>query len=166
MSTLQPFAAKTPAQSRVEMTELVMPAQTNVPGFLFGGVVLSWMDIAGGVAALRHSGGPAVTASIDRVDFLAPIRLGDIVVLRAQVELVGRTSMEIAVEVTTEDPRTGEERLTTSAFLTFVGVDAEGKPRRVPPLTPETEEERVRAKAAEARRNARLAAASEKMGRL
>src|SRR5437667_7057197 len=100
------MTGKPPGASRVEMTELVMPGQTNAPGILFGGVVLAWMDVAAGVAAMRHAGGPAVTASIDRVDFLEPIRLGDIVVLRAQVNFAARSSMEVGVRVDTESART------------------------------------------------------------
>jgi acyl-CoA hydrolase len=149
--------AKTPAESRVEMTELVMPGQTNAPGILFGGVVLAWMDVAAGVAAIRHSGGATVTASIDRVDFLQPIRLGDIVVLRAQVNWTGRTSMEIGVRVDTEHPKTGERRYTTKAYLTFVAVDDNGRPRPVPPITPETDEEKRRFEDAQKRRETRVA---------
>src|SRR5439155_14182634 len=111
------MTTKTPAESRVEMTELVMPGQTNAPGILFGGVVLAWMDVAAGVAAMRHAAGPAVTASIDRVDFLEPIKLGDVVVVRAQVNYAARTSMEVGVRVETENPRTGERRYTTKAYL-------------------------------------------------
>jgi acyl-CoA hydrolase len=148
---------KAPSASRVEMTELVMPGQTNSPGFLFGGVGLAWMDVAAGVAAMRHANGPAVTASIDRVDFLQPIRLGDIVVLRAQVNFAARTSMEVGVRVETEDPRTGERRYTTKAYLTFVAVAPDGTPRPVPAIEPQTDEERRRYQAAEARRAARLA---------
>src|SRR5690349_8553554 len=121
------------------MTQLVMPGQTNAPGILFGGMGLAWMDIAAGVAALRHAEGPAVTASIDRVDFIEPIRLGDIVVLRAQVNFAARTSMEVGVRVETENPFGGPHRYTTKAYLTFVGVDAHGRPRGIPRLTPETD---------------------------
>jgi acyl-CoA hydrolase len=149
---------KTPAESRVEMTELVMPGQTNAPGILFGGVVLAWMDVAAGVAAIRHSGGPAVTASIDRVDFLEPIRLGDIVVVRAQVNWTGRTSMEVGVRVDTEHPTTGQRRYTTKAYLTFVAVDDQGRPRPVTPIAPETDEEKRRFQDAQRRRDARIAA--------
>jgi acyl-CoA hydrolase len=149
--------ARTPAFSRVEMTQLVMPGQTNGANILFGGVVLAWMDIAGGVAAMRHAGGSAVTASIDRVDFLEPIQLQDIVVIRAQVNFAARTSVEVGVRVDTESIRTGERRYTTKAYLTFVAVDEQGKPRPVPPIAPETEEEQRRFAAALVRRQARLA---------
>ena len=148
---------RTPAESRVEMTELVMHGQTNAPGILFGGVVLAWMDVAAGVAAMRHAAGPVVTASIDRVDFLEPIRLGDIVMVRAQVNFAARTSMEVGVRVETEDPRSGERRYTTKAYLTFVAVDETGRPRQVPPLVPTDDEERRRFDQAAARRVARQA---------
>jgi len=115
------------------------------------------MDVAAGVAAIRHSGGATVTASIDRVDFLQPIRLGDIVVLRAQVNWTGRTSMEIGVRVDTEHPKTGERRYTTKAYLTFVAVDDNGRPRPVPPITPETDEEKRRFEDAQKRRETRVA---------
>jgi len=134
-----------------------MPGQTNAPGLLFGGAVLSWMDVAAGVAAMRHASGPAVTASIDRVDFLEPIRLGDIVVVRAQVNYAARTSMEVGVRVESEDPRTGERRYTTKAYLTFVAVDEKGRPRAVPKLEPQTDEERRRYEQAAGRRAQRLA---------
>ena len=153
---------KTPAESRVEMTELVMPGQTNAPGILFGGVVLAWMDVAAGVAAIRHSGGPTVTASMDGVGFLEPIRLGDIVVLRAQVNWTGRTSMEVGVRVDCEHPKTGERRYTTKADLTFVAVDEHGRPRPVPPIAPETDEEKRRYEDAKARHDARMAARGRK----
>src|SRR5262249_19544084 len=127
-------------------------------GILFGGVVLAWMDVAAGVAAIRHSGGAAVTASIDRVDFLEPIRLGDIVVVRAQVNWTGRTSMEVGVRVDTEHPSTGERRYTTRAYLTCVAVDEQGRPRAVPPIAPQSDEEKRRFQAAAARRDVRMAA--------
>ena len=154
---MTPAEGRPPAFSRVEMTELVMPGQTNAPGILFGGVALAWMDVAAGVAAIRHSQGPCVTASIDRVDFLEPIRLGDIVVVRAQVNFVARTSMEVGVRVDCEDTRGGASRYTAKAYLTFVAVDERGRPRPAPPLLPETDEERRRFADAERRRAARLA---------
>jgi acyl-CoA hydrolase len=149
---------KTPADSRVEMTELVLPGQTNGLGIAFGGVVLAWMDVAAGVAAIRHSGGPAVTASIDRVDFLEPIHLRDIVVVRAQINWTGRTSMEVGVRVDTEHPTTGERRYTTKAYLTFVAVDDNGKPRPVPPIALQSDEEKRRFADAQSRREARMEA--------
>jgi acyl-CoA hydrolase len=149
----------TPESSRVVMTQLVMPTHTNgAGGVLFGGVVMQWIDVCAGVAAMRHAGGPVVTASIDRLDFLSPIRLHDIVVLQAQVNFAARTSMEVGCRVETEDPRTRVRRYTTKAYLTFVAVDADGRPRPVGPVEPESDNERRRYAEAEARRAARLAA--------
>jgi acyl-CoA hydrolase len=147
----------TPARSRVEMTQIVMPTHTNgVAGVLFGGVVMQWIDVCAGVAAMRHAGGAAVTASIDRLDFLSPIRVGDIVVLQARVNYVHKTSMEVGCRVETEDPRTRSRRYTTKAYLTFVAVDDEGRPRAVPPLVLETDEDHRRHAEAAARRALRL----------
>jgi acyl-CoA hydrolase len=148
---------KAPAASRVEMTEIVLPGDTNALGTIFGGKVMQWIDIAASVAGMRHSGGNVVTASIDGLTFLTPIHLGEIVLLKAQVNFVGRTSMEIGVRVEAEDPRTGARRYTTKAYLTFVAIDAAGKPRAIPPLVPESEEDRRREGDAMARRDARLA---------
>ena len=150
-------AAKPPRASRVEMTELVLPGDTNALGTIFGGKVMQWIDIAASVAGMRHSGGNVVTASIDGLTFLTPIHLGEIVRLQAQVNFVGKTSMEIGVRVEAEDPRTAARRYTTKAYLTFVAIDAGGKPRAIPPLALEDDEDRRRAADADARRKARLA---------
>ena len=153
-------AAGTPTSSRVEMTQIVMPFHTNgARGVLFGGVVMQWIDVCGGVAAMRHARGPVLTASIDRLDFLTPIHLGDVVILRAQVNYAARTSMEIGCRVETEDLRTGERRNTTKAYLTFVAVDENGRPRPITPLCLETDDDRRRHERAEVRRAARLQAA-------
>ena len=152
------MAELTPAYSRVETTQIVMPNHTNGPaGILFGGVVMQWIDICGGVAAMRHAGGPVVTASIDRLDFLSPIRVGDIVILQAQVNFVHLTSMEVGCRVETEDPRTRSRRNTTKAYLTFVAVDEQGRPRRVPPLVLVTPDDKRRHGEAMERRRLRLA---------
>ncbi len=150
-------AARPPGASRVEMTELVLPGDTNALGTIFGGKVMQWIDIAASVAGMRHSGGNVVTASIDALTFLTPIHLGEIVRLQAQVNFVGRTSMEIGVRVEAEDPRTGGRRYTTKAYLTFVAIDAAGQPRPIPALVLESDEDRRRFADAEARRAARLA---------
>ena len=150
----------TPTASRVEMTQIVMPSHTNgAGGVLFGGVVMEWIDVCGGVAAMRHARGPVVTASIDRIDFMSPIRLHDIVILRAQVNFTSRTSMEVGCRVETEDPTTGARRYTTKAYLTFVAVDANLAPRPITPLVLETDDDRRRAERAAVRRAARLHAA-------
>lgn len=146
-----------PASSRVEMTEVVLPGDTNALGTIFGGKVMQWIDIAASVAGMRHSGGPVVTASIDALHFLTPIHMGEVVVLKAQVNYVGRTSMEIGVRVEAEDPTHGARRYTTKAYLTFVAIDRSGAPRSVRSLILVTDEDRRRAAEAEARRKARLA---------
>ena len=149
-----------PSLSRVEMTQIVMPTHTNGSGnVMFGGVIMQWIDVCAGVAAMRHAAGAVVTASIDRLDFLSPIRLGDVVVLRAQVNYAAHTSMEVGCRVETEDPRTRERRYTTKAYLTFVAVDPHGRPRAVPALLLESDEERRRHERAETRRAERLRAA-------
>ena len=150
-------AGKPSRESRVEMTELVLPGDTNALGTIFGGKVMQWIDIAASVAGMRHSGGSVVTASIDALTFLTPIHLGEIVRLQAQVNFVGRTSMEVGVRVEAENPRTAARRYTTKAYLTFVAIDADGKPRAIPPLVAENDDDRRRAADAEARRRARLA---------
>ena len=151
------MSARPASASRVEMTEIVLPGDTNALGTIFGGKVMQWIDIAASVAGMRHSGGNVVTASIDGLTFLTPIQLGEIVRLRAQVNFVGKTSMEIGVRVEAEDPKNGAWRYTTKAYLTFVAIDADGKPRPIPPLHLENEEDARRASDAEARRKARLA---------
>lgn len=150
----------TPEQTRCVMTQIVMPMHTNgVSGVMFGGIMMQWIDVCAGVAAMRHAGGAVLTASIDRLDFLSPVRVGEVVLLQAMVNYTARTSMEVGCRVETEDMRTGERRYVTKAYLTFVAVDAEGKPRPVPPLELVTEDDRRRHAEAELRRRARLVAA-------
>jgi acyl-CoA hydrolase len=149
--------AKAPSASRCEMTEIVLPGDTNALGSIFGGKVMQWIDVAAAVAAMRHSAGNVVTASIDALHFLTPIHLGEVVRLQAQVNYVGKTSMEVGVRVEAENPRTSERRYTTKAYLTFVAIDADGQPRAIPPLLLESDEDRRRHADAEARRKARLA---------
>ena len=150
-------AGKPSRESRVEMTEIVLPGDTNALGTIFGGKVMQWIDIAASVAGMRHSGGNVVTASIDGLTFLTPIHLGEIVRLQAQVNFVGKTSMEIGVRVEAENPKNGAWRYTTKAYLTFVAIDAAGKPRPIRPLRLENDEDARRSSDAEARRQARLA---------
>ena len=150
----------TPDASRCVMTQIVMPGHTNgAAGVLFGGVMMQWIDVCAGVAAMRHAGGPVVTASIDRLDFLVPVRLGDIVILQAKVNYVRRTSMEVGCRVEAEDPSTRERRYTTKAYLTFVGIDKAGRPRQVPALELESDEDRRRESDGQSRRKQRLHAA-------
>lgn len=149
-------AGKPASDSRVEVTQLVMPGDANSLGTAFGGKVMEWTDLAAGMAAMRHARLPVATASIDQLTFLAPVRIGHMAILVAQVNAVFATSMEVGVEVTTEDPRTGERRKTCDALLTFVALGPDGKPTAVPPLRVATEEERRRERDAHSRREARL----------
>lgn len=130
--------------SRAELTSLVMPHMLNVLNDLFGGHLLSMVDQAAAVAAIRHAGGPAVTASFDRVDFRDRISVGALVTCMATVDFVGNTSMDVSVEVYAEDVPTGVRRHTHSAHVVFVAIDAAGRPKRVPRLIPETPEEHAR----------------------
>ncbi|MCX5743551.1 MAG: acyl-CoA thioesterase [Proteobacteria bacterium] len=143
------------------MTQIVMPMHTNgVAGVMFGGVMMQWIDVCSGVAAMRHSHGAVLTASIDRLDFLTPVHVGEIVVLSAQVNYVGRTSMEVGCRVDTEDMRTGSHRYTTKAYLTFVAIDDLGKPRgELGELVLVSDDDRRRHADAKRRRTERLHAA-------
>src|SRR5215210_6303290 len=134
------------------ITTFVMPHMQNVRGDLFGGELMALVDQAAAVAAIRHAGARAVTASIDRVDFRERIPVGSLVTCEAKVDFVGNTSMDISVEVYAERVSTGERRHTHSAHVVFVAIDDHGKPMRVPRLIPETEEERARYARAEAHR--------------
>lgn len=145
-----------PAESEVEMVELVLPNDANLMGNCLGGRVMYLIDIAGGLAASRHCRGPVVTASMDSLDFRRPVRVGDAVILRARVNHAARTSMEVEVRVFAENLSSGERQETSTAYLTFVAVDREGRPVPVPPLELTTEEERERFRQAEARRRERL----------
>ena len=150
-------ATKHPSDSFVEMTEIVLPQHTNAIGSVFGGTVMAWVDIAAATCALRHSRSQVVTASMDAMHFLAPIRLGWIVSLKASVNYAARTSCEVGVKITAENPLTGERFHTATAYLTMVSVDRDGKPIPMPPLTPVTPDEIRRNGAAIERRKARLA---------
>lgn len=147
---------KPASQSRIEHTHLVMPGEANNLGSAFGGMIMQWTDVAGAMAAMRHARGPVVTVSIDQLTFLAPIRIGHMALLHAQVNAVFTTSMEVGVEVSSENPMTGERRKCCDAFLTFVALGDDRRPIPVPPLLVETEEERRRERDARTRREARL----------
>jgi acyl-CoA hydrolase len=154
-------AGKTPRESTCEMTEVVLPSDANIHGTVFGGRVMQWIDLCAAVAAGRHCRRSVVTASIDEPHFHSGIKVGHFAILSARLNGAFRTSMEISVEVVSEDPGSGERRLCTSALITFVAIAADGSPVPVPPLVPETEDDRHRMKDAEARRAARLAKRSE-----
>jgi acyl-CoA hydrolase len=142
------------------MTQIVMPMHTNgVAGVMFGGIMMQWIDVCAGVAAMRQAQGAVLTASIDRLDFLSPVQVGEIVVLQAQVNSVARTSMEVGCRVETEDMRTQIRRYVTKAYLTFVAVDERGRPRPLPSLELVSDEDRRRHRDAERRRAVRLRAA-------
>lgn len=144
--------------SRSEMTEIVLPAQTNPLGKLLGGHVMHLVDMAAAIAAHRHSNCYVVTASVDYIDFRNPVSLGEIVILKSQVNRVFHTSMEVGVEVYSENVLKGEKKHTTTAYVTFVAIDEHTrKPKAVPPLILETEEERQRYRDAGERRGVRLA---------
>lgn len=143
-------------ESQHQTSELMMPQDANILGHVFGGAILALMDKCAAVAAFRHARSNCVTASIDRVDFKEPIHVGDLVVMKASVNFAGRTSMEVGVRVEAEDLLTGRRRHTNSCYLTFVAIDRNGRPVEVPPVIPETDDERRRYDAAQARRQRRL----------
>jgi uncharacterized protein (TIGR00369 family) len=142
--------------SRTVRSELVFPNHANPMGTIFGGRVLMLMDEVGAIAARRHCRRQVVTAEMDSVDFLRPIRVGSCVEVVAEVSAVGRTSMEVEVRVYGEDLSTGERTQAAQAYLTYVAVDEEGRPCPVPPLLAETPEERKRMQEGERRRTERL----------
>jgi acyl-CoA hydrolase len=147
---------KTVRESQHETSELMMPQHANNLGHVFGGVILSMMDKAAAISAIRHARRNVVTASIDRVDFREPVRVGDLVVMHASVNYVGRSSMEVGVRVEAEDLLTGNRRHTNSCYLTFVAIDKDGRPVEVPLIMPETPDEERRFEAAMERRRRRL----------
>ena len=149
--------------SYTEMTELLLPNDTNALGRALGGAVLHWMDICGAIAALRFSNQAVVTASMDHVDFKGPIDLGEIAVIEAYVYDTGETSINVKVDVHAEDPREGETRETTSSFLTFVAIDDGGSPTAVPDLLCETENEEVLRDEAKAERKEELESLVERL---
>lgn len=134
--------AKSAADSAITTSELVLPQHTNAHGSIFGGVVMSWIDITASIAARRHSGKLCVTASVDEMHFLRPIRLGDIVIISAKLAAVHKTSCEVHVSVWAEALKGGIRTHTTDATLTFVALDESGKPTEIPPLLLTTAEEK------------------------
>ncbi|MCX7983542.1 MAG: acyl-CoA thioesterase [Bacteroidetes bacterium] len=148
--------SKTPRDSAVEMTELVLPNDTNGFGALLGGRLMHWIDIVGVIAAMRHARALCVTASVDELQFHHPIHLGEVVILRATVNRAFRTSMEVGVQVEKENLLTGERTHTNTAYLTFVALGEDGTPTPVPRLKPVTKEEKKRYREAAHRRKKRL----------
>src|SRR3979490_2828737 len=150
-------AGRPVSASRTEMTELVLPQDANLLGNILGGRVMHLIDIAGAIAAHRHCHRQVVTASVDHLDFLNPIRLGELIVLEAQVNRAFHTSVEVGVEVFSENYNKGERKHTTTAFLTFVALDESGNPSSAPPVILKTKADRRRYREAGERRKSRLA---------
>ena len=138
------MSKKTVSKSQVIMHELVLPNDTNVLGNVHGGRVMCFMDICAAMSAYKHARQPVVTASVDRLDFLAPARKGDILILKSSVNYAHKTSMEIGVRIDAESPLTGEVRHTATAYLTFVAIDKNNKPSSIPKIKPETDDEKRR----------------------
>ncbi|ATW89641.1 acyl-CoA hydrolase [Halohasta litchfieldiae] len=139
--------------SYTEMTELLLPNDTNTLGRALGGAVLHWMDICGAIAAMRFSNRECVTASMDHVDFISPIDIGEVVVVEGYVFSVGQSSIEVKVDVRAENPVEGDQRPTTSSYFTFVALDDDGVPTEVPSLDcPSEAEQALRDEAIDGRR--------------
>lgn len=146
-----------PVSTRTEMNWIVMPSQANALGTVFGGQIMAWVDVCAAIAAQRFARGNVVTAAMDELVFAAPIHQGQVCVLQAQVNWAGRTSMEVGVRVEGEHPKTGERVHTATAYLTFVALGDDGRPRTVPRLVPQTKDEHRRFDDAAGRRARRLA---------
>ncbi len=145
------------SESASEYSEIALPNDANGLGYVLGGKVMHLVDLAAAMAAIRHARGPAVTASVDSMHFLHPVRIGHLMLLRSSVNRAFHTSMEIGVKVETENLFTGDKIHTCSAYLTFVAVDSHGKATPVPPVIPETDQEKRRYREAGERREYRLA---------
>ena len=154
--TTSTVAAKTVANSRCTMTEIVLPNDTNGLGNMMGGRLLHLMDKAAAISTQRHANRVCVTAAVDSVEFNSPIRQGEIVIIESQVNRAFNTSMEVELNVWAEDPHAQTRRKCNRAFYTFVAVDENIQPTRVPPIEPETDEERERYESASQRRELRL----------
>jgi len=145
-----------PRDSETVMSELMMPQHANIMGNVFGGVVLSLVDRVAAVAAIRHSHRQCVTVSVDKVDFREPIHVGELLTAYGRVNFAGKTSMEVGVKVLSENPLTGEKRHTNSCYLTYVALDDNRVPTEVPPILPETPDEKRRYDRAAQRRASRV----------
>lgn len=156
---------KTVSDSESEMVQLVLPNDTNLLGNLLGGTLMHWIDLAGAVVANRHCRQAIVTASMDGLDFLAPIPLGSLVILKGKLNHVGRSSMEVSVQVYSENPLSGERRQTSTAILCYVAVNKEGKPLPVPRLVLSSDQEKQDFEAARQRREARAVRLQQKITR-
>lgn len=151
------LAAKKPSASATTTARLMMPTDANVLGNVFGGAIMRYMDEVAAIVAVRHAGKNSVTASIDRMNFYAPVYVGNLLVLKASINYVGKTSMEVGVRIEAQDPTTGRTVHTGSCYLTYVAIDGRGRPTPVPKLTPVTKEEKRRYNQAVTRRRIREA---------
>jgi acyl-CoA hydrolase len=158
--------AKPASASATEMVQVVLPNDANPLGYILGGTVMHLIDIAGAIACARHTRSPLVTAAVDGLQFLHPIKVGDLIILKARVTAVWSTSLEVEVEVFSEETLTGVRRLTSRGYLTFVAIDLGGHRVQIPGLLLETDEDHARAAAANVRRAERLKARKELEGRL
>ena len=154
MATLAP---RPMGDSQVTLIQLMEITDANLAGLVHGGVIMKLVDTAAGFAAIKHAGGMCVTVSMDEMSFLAPVHVGDTVTVRASVNDVGTTSLEVGVRVESEDLQTGERTHTSSAYLVFVALDDEGTPRAIPPVVATTATERRRQQEAKIRRETRMA---------
>ena len=148
--------AKRWQDSVAETVQVVLPNDSNPLGFILGGTVMHLIDITGAIACHRHTNKLAVTASVDSLDFINPIKIGDLIILKSRVTCVFKTSLEVEVEVFSEAIKSGERKLTSRAFLTFVSLDDHGRPTAVPPLVIETPEDEELCRQAQERRADRL----------
>lgn len=148
--------ARPVSESRTTLSQIMLPEDANPDANVHGGTIMKIADSAGGVAATRHCRSRVVTVRLDGMDFVAPVYVGNVVTVLASVNFAGRTSMEVGVRVTAENPRTGEVRHVASAYFVYVSLDDEGRPQPVPPLIPETDDDLRRMAAAAVRREQRL----------
>ena len=161
-----PVAARRPSESQTEMVQVVLPNDANPLGFILGGSVMHLIDIAGAIACHRHTRSLLVTAAVDGLQFLHPIKVGDLIILKARVTATWTTSLEVEVEVFSEETLTGRQRMTSLAYLTFVAIDRESRRVTIPGLILESEGDRRRAAEADARRAERLKARTRLQARL
>ncbi len=145
-----------PRESEAVLTELMMPHHANIMGNVFGGHILALVDRVAAVAAIRHARKPCVTVSVDKVDFKEPIHVGELVTASARVNFAGRTSMEVGVQIIAENVLSGDKRHTNSCYVTYVALDDAGHPAPVPPIVPETPDEKRRYERAAQRRASRV----------
>jgi len=151
-------SGKTPAESMTEMVQVVLPNDANPLGYLLGGTAMHLIDIAGAIAGHRHARSPLVTAAVDGLQFLHPIKIGDLIILKARVTATWATSLEVEIEVFSEETLTGQRRMTSLAYLTFVAVDRDSRRVPIPSLILDSDDERRRSEEAQVRRAERLRA--------